>query len=93
MNDSFLNSGDSKNVAIKQRILGLCINEGTYSIAELSKETNTSVPTITKLIGELIDEGYLEDMGKMTSHKRSCKQLQRFYNRLQGGHSVHNEQY
>ena len=65
MNDSFLNSGDSKNVAIKQRILGLCINEGTYSIAELSKETNTSVPTITKLIGELIDEGYLEDMGKM----------------------------
>lgn len=65
MNDSFLNSGDGKNVAIKQRILGLCINEGTYSIAELSKETNTSVPTITKLIGELIDEGYLEDMGKM----------------------------
>ena len=38
MKDSFLNNGDSKNVAIKQKILSLCINEGTYSIAELSKE-------------------------------------------------------
>ena len=65
MKEHFLNSSDSKNVAIKQKILGLCINDGNYSIAELSKETNTSVPTVTKLIGELIEDGYLEDLGKM----------------------------
>lgn len=64
MEGSFLNNIEGKNSILKQKILGLCINEGNYSIAELSKELNTSIPTITKLVGELIDEGYLEDMGK-----------------------------
>ncbi|MGM9749138.1 MAG: ROK family transcriptional regulator [Candidatus Cryptobacteroides sp.] len=64
MGVSFLNNIDGKNSAIKQRILGLCITEGDYSIADLSKELNSSIPTITKLVGELINEGYLEDMGK-----------------------------
>ena len=65
MKGSFLNSPDGKNTIIKQKILGLCINEGDYSIAELSKETNTSIPTVTKLVSELIEDGYLEDLGKM----------------------------
>ncbi|MGN1210276.1 MAG: ROK family transcriptional regulator [Candidatus Cryptobacteroides sp.] len=64
MGVSFLNNIDGKNSAIKQKILGLCITEGDYSIADLSKELNSSIPTITKLVGELINEGYLEDMGK-----------------------------
>ena len=64
MKNSFLNNIDSKNSSLKKKIIGLCINEGDYSIAELSKELNTSIPTITKLVGELIDAGFLEDMGK-----------------------------
>lgn len=64
MNGSFLNNIDGKNAILKQKILGLCINDGDYSIADLSKELGTSIPTITKLVGELIDEGFLEDMGK-----------------------------
>lgn len=64
MNASFLNNLDGKNSILKQKILGLCVNEGDYSLADLSKELGTSIPTITKLVGELIDEGYLEDMGK-----------------------------
>ena len=64
MNGSFLNNIDGKNAILKQKILGLCINDGDYSIADLSKELGTSIPTITKLAGELIDEGFLEDMGK-----------------------------
>ena len=64
MNGSFLNNIDGKNAILKQNILGLCINDGDYSIADLSKELGTSIPTITKLVGELIDEGFLEDMGK-----------------------------
>ena len=61
----FPNNIDNKNQLIKQKILGLCINEGNYSIADLSKEINTSIPTTTKLVEELIEDGYLEDNGKL----------------------------
>ena len=60
----FLNNIEGKNGIMKQRILGLCINDGDFSIAELSKELNTSIPTVTRLIGELIEDGFLEDLGK-----------------------------
>ena len=64
MNGSFLNNIDGKNSILKRRIINLCIDEGDYSLADLSKELNTSIPTITKMVGELIEEGFLEDMGK-----------------------------
>ena len=64
MNDIFLSNIDGKNAILKKHIIALCINEGDYSIADLSKELNTSIPTITKLVGELIEEGFLVDMGK-----------------------------
>lgn len=62
--NSFLNNIEGKGAIMKQRILGLCINDGDFSIAELSKELNTSIPTVTRLIGELIEDGFLEDLGK-----------------------------
>lgn len=65
MTASFLNRNEGKGNALKQKIIGLCINEGDYSLADLSKELNTSIPTITKLVGELIDEGFIEDLGKI----------------------------
>ncbi len=65
MNGTFLNNIDGKNAILKKQIITHCINDGDYSIADLSKELNTSIPTITKLVGELIDEGFLVDMGKM----------------------------
>ena len=68
MKDSFLSSFDGKNTALKQRIIGLCINDGNYSIADLSKELGTNIPTITKLVGELLEEGLLEDMGKLDTN-------------------------
>lgn len=64
MKTSFLSNIDSKKATLKQKILGLCINEGDYSIADLSKELNTSIPTITKLVGELMEDGFIEDLGK-----------------------------
>ncbi|MBR5275205.1 MAG: ROK family protein [Bacteroidales bacterium] len=64
MNDTFLSNIDGKNAILKKQMIALCISEGDYSIADLSKELNTSIPTITKLVGELIDEGFLVDMGK-----------------------------
>ena len=49
MNVSFLKNKDSKNSILKKQILNLCINEGDYSLADLSKELNTSIPTITSV--------------------------------------------
>lgn len=64
---SFLNNIDGKNAIQKQSILGLCIN-GDFSIADLSKELGASIPTITKLVEELIDDGFLIDMGKQCTN-------------------------
>lgn len=64
MNKSFLTDKEGKNAIVKREIIRLCIQNGNYSIADLSKEINTSVPTVTKLINELISDGFLQDLGK-----------------------------
>lgn len=68
MKDSFLGSIDGKNAILKQKIISLCINEENYSIAELSKEISTSIPTTTKLVEELIADGFVEDRGKIDTN-------------------------
>ena len=65
MTTTFLNNPESKNSALKQAILGKFISEGTESIADISREIGTSILTITKLVGELIDEGLIEEVGKL----------------------------
>ena len=64
MRTNFLNNPESKNSALKREILRLCIIKGGYSIADLSRDTGTSVPTVTKFIGELMEEGFIQDLGK-----------------------------
>ena len=64
MNKNFFSETDSKNAALKRKIIKLCIDSGSYSIADLSSKINASVPTVTKLINELIDESFLQDLGK-----------------------------
>ena len=64
MRETFLEKKDNKNSLLKKTILYLCIEQGEHSIAALSEAIGASVPTATKLIGELIDEGFMVDMGK-----------------------------
>ena len=64
MRTTFLDKKDNKNSILKKTILRLCIQNGEYSIAALSEQINTSVPTVTKLIGELVDEGFMIELGK-----------------------------
>ena len=45
---TFLNNIEGKGAIMKQKILGLCINDGDFSIAEFSKELNASIPTVTR---------------------------------------------
>ena len=60
----FLND-EGKSTLIKKAILRLCIQNDTNSIADFSKELSTSVPTITKLLSEMIAEGLLQQEGKI----------------------------
>ena len=54
MYSKFLKNNEGKNLLLKQRILTFGIIEGNFSLADLSKQINTSIPTTTKLIEELI---------------------------------------
>jgi glucokinase-like ROK family protein len=63
MQRTFIDSG-SKIDLNKKSIIRFYINNGSSTIAELTKGLDLSIPTTTKLIGELIDEGFVQDFGK-----------------------------
>lgn len=67
MEKSFFLSTDKspKNIQIKKEIINHFVNNGNDTIAELSKGLDLSVPTVTKLIGELSDKGLVADFGKI----------------------------
>ena len=62
---SFLNDADDKSALTKREILKACIKHTHCSIAYLSKTLGISVPTVTKLVSELISDSYLQDEGKI----------------------------
>jgi len=66
MNTTFLQQSydGNKTSSLKKEVIRLFVLNGNYSITDLSKELNISAPTITKLIGELITEGFVLDFGK-----------------------------
>ena len=64
MRENFLRQKNDKNAVLKKHIIRLCIDKGSYNIADLSRLLGTSVPTVTKLVMALIDEGFLVDLGK-----------------------------
>ncbi len=65
MTPSFFSESSNKSASIKREILRLCITHSNYSIADFSRALNISVPTITKFVGELIAENFLQDEGKV----------------------------
>jgi len=54
----------TRNGLLKKKIIHYYIANGDATIAELCKEMNLSIPTVTKLIGELQEDGYIVDFGK-----------------------------
>ena len=54
-----------KTINLKKNLVKTLTFDGENTIPNLSKETGYSIPTITKLIGELLEEGILHDFGKI----------------------------
>ncbi|NDF98250.1 MAG: ROK family transcriptional regulator [Chitinophagia bacterium] len=56
-----------KNKSLKRSILSHLDLHGDFTITELSRELNTSVPKITSLVNELIEDRLIRDNGKFDS--------------------------
>ena len=54
-----------KNNIIKRNIIAYMAVNGECTLSELTKELHISVPTITKLVQELIEENIVNDLGKV----------------------------
>ena len=50
---------------MKQKIITQLIYAGSITITELSRNIGISVPTVTKFIDEMCEEGYVNDCGKL----------------------------
>lgn len=66
MGAKFLITADSNNRTemLKKKIIQHYVTNDDTTIAELCKEMDLSIPTVTKLIGELLEDGYILDFGK-----------------------------
>ena len=67
MNQQFLKEIEmgSKNALVKKRIITHYIYNGSSTITDLSKELDLSIPTVTKFISEMCEDGYINDYGKL----------------------------
>ena len=54
-----------KNGVIKRNIIAHMAINGECTLSELTKELHISVPTITKLVQELVEENIVTDLGKV----------------------------
>lgn len=70
MNQQFLKEIEigSKNALVKKRIITHYLYSGSSTITDLSKELDLSVPTITKFISEMCEDGYINDYGKLETN-------------------------
>ena len=57
----------SRYAAEKKHILTLCEKGDTFSLADLARELGTSIPKITRIVGEMEQAGILSDWGKQES--------------------------
>jgi len=51
----------------KKTILSICEKVAGISLAELARSLDTSIPRISRIVSEMIDDGFLVDLGKQDS--------------------------
>ena len=59
----------TKSALLKKKIITHYIYNGSSTITDLSKELDLSVPTVTKFISEMCEEGYINDYGKLETSR------------------------
>ncbi len=55
----------SKSALMKKRIISYYIYNGSSTITELAKELDLSIPTVTKFITDMSEDGFIHDYGKL----------------------------
>lgn len=60
-----LRKGSTKSTMVKRRIITYLICNGKATITDLAKDMDLSVPTVTKFVDEMIEDGYVLDNGKL----------------------------
>lgn len=55
----------SKNGLLKKKVITYFMHNGGSTIPDLAKELDLSVPTVTKFINEMHEDGYINDYGKL----------------------------
>lgn len=64
---SFLEHFNGRNSFLKHIILENCIYDKRFTLADLSREYDTSIPTASRIVADLIDNGLVKEIGKMDS--------------------------
>lgn len=64
---TFLNELNGHYAAEKKSILSLCDKGMSYSLADFAKELGASIPKATRIVTEMVSEGYLAELGKTGS--------------------------
>lgn len=57
-----------KNINLKKALISYFADTGNATIADLCKELNLSIPKITALLNDLIEDGMVQDNGKVVSN-------------------------
>ncbi len=70
MNAKFLITSDSssRSELLKKKIIHYYIANGDATIADIGSELNLSIPTVTKLVTELQEDGYILEFGKQDTN-------------------------
>ena len=63
----FLNDINGRYAAEKRVILKLCDKGSGFSLADLAKVLDISIPKVSRIVNELVETGYLADLGKQES--------------------------
>lgn len=64
---TFFSDIDGHYATEKKAILSLYEKGMAYSLADLAKELGTSIPRISRIVNEMLEDGYLADFGKQES--------------------------
>lgn len=65
--DTLLSSINGRYASEKKTILLLCASHDSYAITELAHALGTSIPKVTRIVTEMIQDGFLIETGKMES--------------------------